>query len=348
MYRVLFISDLHKRYKDLSTIKGLIGVQQKIQEDIIDFIKANGVTHVIIGGDWYDRGYHGLGPAYGAIEMDRRLSEAVNGEVYLCIGNHFYLERDENPEMYIIQPNEYIHPQVKIPVPDKPIFKLVPQLLLGTVQIDFFHFNKVDKTYKAFRRPETTFHIGVYHDDVTLPSIIKEQDGYRSSSSHGYLCDIYKDIDLALHGHIHCKIGIRSLELDNGRKVPLVVPGSLCPTQNKAAFKHTDVQCPVIDIDEDSNVQLKLATFSTHLPELQFFEGKKKATKTMDNIVYGNESLTTTKTELYSLPTFLQKKGYRDVHMKLVDAALGDYLNLYTALSILMKEGENEDGEDCI
>jgi metallophosphoesterase superfamily enzyme len=101
--RVLFISDLHKRYKDSTSIKGQLEVQQKIQEDIINFNKSYGVTHNIILGDWYDRGFHGLGQAFGAIEMDRRISESVNGNVYLCVGNHFYLERDENPEMYIMK-----------------------------------------------------------------------------------------------------------------------------------------------------------------------------------------------------------------------------------------------------
>ena len=159
--RILFISDLHKRYCDSTNVKGQLVAQQKIQEDIINFNKAYGVTHNIVLGDWYDRGFHGIGQAYGAMEMDRRISASVNGQVYLCVGNHFYLERDENPEMYIIQPNPFIRPSISIPVPEKPIFNVVPCMNMNGVQVSFVHFNKTNKDYVTHRDPSVKFHIGI-------------------------------------------------------------------------------------------------------------------------------------------------------------------------------------------
>lgn len=343
--KILFIPDLHKRYKDSSSIKGQIQVQQQIQEDIIKFNKENGITHNIVAGDWYDRGFHGLGQAYGAIEMDRRLSASVNGNVYLCVGNHFYLERDENPEMYIIQPNAFIKPCIDIPVPDEPIFKMVQSLTIGTVQIDFFHYTKMNKDYVAWRDPKTTFHIGVYHDDCTLPSWIREQEGFSGTTSQSYLGRIYKNIDLALHGHIHSKIGTVTIPVDeSGRTVPMIVPGSLGITQNKENFKHSVVELPVITIEDDSSVKISMHSFSTHIEQLRFYESKKKKKSTMiletGIIDAGQVSLTSGSDDLQSLPNFLVKKGYTQRQLNLIDAAASDQLNVGTAVRILSNTGE--------
>lgn len=347
--RILYITDLHKPYKDPSTIKGQVQVHTKIQQEIIDFNKKYEVTHCLIGGDWYDRGFHGLGPAYGAMEMDRRLSESVNGNVFLCIGNHFYLERDENPEMYIIQPNQYIKPQIEIPMPDKPLFQVVPRLKIGTVQIDFFHYNKINKNYFSNREEDCTYHIGVYHDDCVLPAWIREMDGYSGNSSQNFLAQVYSNIDLALHGHIHSKVGTVSLDLCTGKKVPLIVPGSLGITQNKECFKHTDVQLPLIEIDDDSTVHVKLARFYTHVDELSFSESKSKKKKNVlidEGVIDSKEfKITESRAELQSLPNFLTKKGYTKTHMNLISAALSDTLNVATAVRILV-EGDTSN-EQC-
>lgn len=341
--RILFLTDFHKRYKDSTSIKGILPVQQKIQEEIISFIKANDVTHCISTGDWYDSGFHGLGPAYGSMEMDRRLSAAVNGNMYLCIGNHFYLERDENPEMYIIQPNAFIKPLTPIAVPDKPIFNMIQTLQIGQVQIDFFHYNKLNKNYVAYRNPNTTFHIGVYHDDTVVPGWVREQEGYTGASTQSYMDTVYNNIDLAIHGHIHTKIGMTSIQLSSGRKVPMFIPGALSITQNKECFKHQDVQLPLIDIDDDSTVHVKQATFSTHLAELKFYAPKKKKEHplvTEGLIGKGQLEMNPTDAELRSLPVYLTKRGYVNRHLNLVNAALSDTLNLATAVRILAEVDE--------
>ena len=41
--KILCLSDLHKRYKDSTSIKGQVEATQAVQEDIIAFNKANGI-----------------------------------------------------------------------------------------------------------------------------------------------------------------------------------------------------------------------------------------------------------------------------------------------------------------
>lgn len=332
--KILYLPDFHKRYKDSSAIKGIVDVQRLQQEEIIQFIQANEITHVIIGGDWYDRGFHGLGPAYGAMEMDRRLSAAVNGNVYLCVGNHFYLERDENPEMYIIQPNSYFKPSKDIPVPDTPIFKCVNDLRIGNVMISFFHYNKLDKRYVNDRPDDVSYHIGVYHDDAALPGWVAEAEGYKSAASTSQLSTIYRNVDLALHGHIHTKVGLVTYETFDGRKVPLFIPGSLSITTNKESLKHSDIKTPVICINDDSSVQVKLATFSTHLEQLRFYNtSKKKKEGTVADLT--REDFDFGKVKIQSLPQFLATKGHTERSLKIVDSASKGMLNLSSAVQII-------------
>lgn len=332
--KILYLPDMHKRYKDSSSIKGIVDVQRIIQEEIIQFIYHQGITHVIIGGDWYDRGFHGLGPAYGAMEMDRRISAAVNGNVYLCVGNHFYLERDENPEMYIIQPNPYFKPSKDIPVPDIPIFKCVNNLRIGNVLISFFHYNKMDKNYIVDRPDDISYHIGVYHDDAALPGWVSEAEGYRSCASTSQLSTIYRNVDLALHGHIHTSVGLISYETFDGKKVPLFIPGSLSITTNKESLKHPEVKTPVICINDDSSVQVKLATFSTHLDKLRFYSTTKKK-KEDPATMLSSKDFEFGKITVQSLPQFLATDGCDEQCLKLVETASKGLLNLSSAVQIV-------------
>lgn len=337
--KILFISDLHKRYRDSTSVKGQLVAQQKVQEDIIEFNRANGITHNIIMGDWYDRGFHGLGQAYGAIEMDRRLAASVDGNVYLCVGNHFYLERDENPEMYIIQPNEYIKPSTPIPVPPEPIFKVVPSLTIGSVQISFFHYSKVNKEYKAHRNPEITYHVGVYHDDVVVPGHIRAMEGYTGTASQAYLNEVYANVDLAVHGHIHSKVGAINMELLNGRQLPMFIPGALGIVSNRDTFKHKSVDLPILEINDDGTVSISTVEFLTHIDELRFFESKQKKKSNMDfKAMEKDAHLANCNTELQSLSTYLLKCGYHDYHMNLVNAARSGTLDISTAITLIMEE----------
>lgn len=332
--RVLFITDLHKRYKDMASIKGNVQVQHKIQEDIAKFNVENHVTHNVIAGDWYDRGFHGIGQAYSAMEEDRMISRSVNGNVYLCLGNHFYLERDDNPEMYIIQPCDYVKPKDILQCAEEPIFKVVPSLRIGSVQISFFHFSKLNKAYRCPREEGVTYHIGVYHDDVCVPAWVREREGFGGVSSVYELNQLYSNIDLAVHGHIHSDIGYVALELSNGKTVPMYIPGSLGISQNKDSIKHKEVGLPMIDIHEDGTVTVQVIKFSTHIDDLRFYNIESKKSK-KKLITDRSVKLNPTSDMPSNLPGYLQSVGYDERRLKLVSQAITGQLDLTTAIAII-------------
>ena len=89
--RILFVSDLHKRDCDFSTIAGYTKAIDAVQRDILSFIKQRGITHLVSLGDWYDKGYRSINRSNNDRNFDEDLSRAVNGNFYICLGNHFFL-----------------------------------------------------------------------------------------------------------------------------------------------------------------------------------------------------------------------------------------------------------------
>lgn len=347
--RVLFISDLHKSDRDMSTIKGRVEVQRMIQRDIIEFNKRNGVTHNIIGGDWYHRGFHSTGAAYSAFEEDRELAASVNGNVYLCLGNHFFLERDDNPEMYIIQPNALYKPKDSISSPEKPIFNVVNELLIGKVQFSFFHFNKLNKDYHNTLKPGAEHHIGIYHDDNVVPTWVREKEGYAAkATSSAYMSQIFDNVELGLFGHIHTKIGLVKYALNDGREIPLFIPGALGITANSDRYKHTEVQLPIIDIFEDGHYEVKLASFSTHIDKLRFYENKsRKKDLTTDQVMLNNSDAFKGVNTNLTLSAYMKNCGHSDLVLRFLDQAKVGCLDLPKVMNTVaefVRNGGNNDG----
>lgn len=341
--RVLFVSDLHKSDSDMSSIKGRMEVQQLIQQDIIDAVKKFGVTHIVIMGDWYHRGFHSTGATISAHQEDINLSESVNGNVYICLGNHFFLERDDNPEMYVIQPNSKYIPKRTGCFPEKPIFQAVDDLVIGQVQISLFHFNKLNKDYCRETFPGILHHIGVYHDDTVVPTWVREQEGYAArASSSSYMSRIFENIEIAMLGHIHTKIGAIKYLLENGREVPMFIPGSLGITANSDRFKHTSVQLPILDIYEDGHYEIKLANFSTHLDKLKFYESKTgKKDLTQDQVMLNNDGALRHNASNLTLSAYMQQRGYPNLTLSFVDAAAKGTLGLMEAFRLVSEEAKH-------
>ena len=315
--RILFLPDLHKRGRDSDAIKGQMDAIRLIQKDIIALNNQYKFTHNIILGDWYHKGFHDLDQALGAIQEDRLLASSVNGNVYLLIGNHFYLERDCNPEMYIIQPNKLIKPIHDITMPETPIFKVVNTLRIGNVQIDFHHFSKVNKDYVAEREEGVTYRVGLYHDDKTLPSWVREKAGYLSGSvSQPYLNKIYEDIDIAIHGHIHTPLDVIKIPLASGKEVPVIIPGSLSIVTRKNSDVHDFVTLPILEINDDSTVTFKQIKQSTHRECLIFKE--KTELKDMDMSDSLNSKNTFSMKEVNSISQFLSSHGHSAETLDLV------------------------------
>lgn len=336
--RILFVTDLHKACREMSSIKGRIEATTTIQNDIIKFNRENNITHLVVAGDWYHRGYQNTARTFSDFYEDRMVSQSVNGNVYLCIGNHLYLERDDNPEMYIIQPCDKVRPSGKFTMPEEPLFRVVDDIVVNGVQISFFHFNKVDKTYTNERKDGVKYHIGVYHDDYALPSWVREKEGYVTPSFNGELNRIYSNVDLAVHGHIHTRFDPFKFELNNGRQVSIIVPGSLGITQNKEQMKHQFVQLPVLDIDEDGTVSISFAQFSTHMEMLRFYKAEKKmvamdvkakSASDVDEMSIMNSS------RLKSLPLYMKSKGLPDNYLTLMEKSISTSIDVTDVIKII-------------
>ena len=265
--RILFVSDLHKRDCDFSTIAGYTKAVDAVQQDILSFIKQRGITHLVSLGDWYDKGYRSINRSNNDRNLDEDLSKAVNGNFYICLGNHFFLERDNNPEMYLIQPSEYYKPSQPIYATSS-VIRAVPSLRIGPVQISFFHYSKENKNYITERDPEVKYHIGVYHDDTVVPTQQRNDAGFRGTTMTSYMDNIFANINLAIVGHIHTPIGVFNIQ-SRGRELPMIVPGSLAITTSGSSDLHTDVNLPVVEITDDGKVSCSLYTFDpvsyTHL-----------------------------------------------------------------------------------
>lgn len=322
--RVLLVPDLHKRQTDFTSIGNYTKAVDMVQLDLIKFIKKNNITHFVSLGDWYDKGYSNTARTLSDRNFDEEISRAVNGNAYICIGNHLFLERDNNPEFYLIQPNENYKPRDNF-VAFTPTFKAVKDIQIGGLQISLFHYSKENKNYHNIRRPETKFHVGVYHDDCVVPSSVRQKAGFLANTSSN-LNRLYDNIDLAVVGHIHTPIGLCQLNLGD-RTLPLVVPGSLGITKNSQYEKHANVSLPVIEVNEMGEINTRFVTFSTHMDELIFYEKKEsirpsretKESNVLDTII--------SPSGYYSLSKYLQDRNHPRGYIDMVNQLGHDALD---------------------
>lgn len=343
--RILVLTDFHKRDRDSASIHGQIEAASLVQKDIMSIIDKYEIDTIIILGDWYHKGFHNLVRFWTCIQEDKKLSNKVNGEVYLLVGNHAFLESDANPERFLIQPNDYLKFSTPVSVmPDKPIFKVVKQLQYGGVQIDFFHYTKVNKQYTAELNENTTYHIGLYHDDVVLPGFVRQAEGYLSGNvSQQYLNEVYKNINLAICGHIHSSVGIVKQEMADGRTVPLMIPGALCITANTPSQRHEFVKLPILEINDDSTVTVKQVTQSLHTECMTFSD--KKSTAEINPLMAAESEVIFKPSSMTNVHEFLKDKGYSEVGLRLINEATKTKLSVNDVASIITEEVDKQNVE---
>lgn len=325
---ILFVSDLHKRDCDFSTIAGYTKAVDAVQQDILSFIKQRGITHLVSMGDWYDKGYRSINRSNNDRNLDEDLSRAVNGNFYICLGNHFFLERDNNPEMYLIQPSQRYKPSQPI-YATTPVIRAVPSLRIGSLQISFFHYSKENKDYIIERDPAVSYHIGVYHDDVVVPTQQRNDAGFRGSTMTSYLDNTFANIDLAIVGHIHTPVGVFHIQ-SQGRKLPMIVPGSLSITSSGSNHLHTEVNLPVVEVADDGKISCSLYPFHLHANLLRFYQRKDKPIK-----ADMPEQVVMEIPKTVSLADYLRARGFHENHLRLVDAASESYIDVVQGLKIL-------------
>lgn len=353
-YKLLCGGDLHKRMKDLTTIRGYVSACNKVQMDIINELKTGGYTHFLGLGDHFDKGYGSdVAAALAHTDIDRELMEAVNGNFYGVIGNHVKIRMDSNPELFLIQPHEYYKSRHKVARTEQ-IIKTPKDLILNGVQIHFMHWYKEAESaldYKAMIDESCHYHIGLYHTEYIIPSSQMMSAGMNMEvSDNSKISAALDKIDLAIVGHIHKPLGTFVINKADGTSTTMIVPGSLTNTDAGLNARHEYVDMPVIEIDEQGVVTLSYYRQTLHTDEIIFMK-KNISEDTRDKLrsLRGN-----TKETLYeeleqttfigessgfiSLNSYMKQQGYTNGDKNLIRTVIHNPDNLEELLSIYKED----------
>lgn len=338
--RILDISDTHWRDSDIKTIGGYCEATNLVAQDLLKIMRDYKITHVIHNGDWCDKGYRTQHELHSHRNVLQEMNEITEDNVYMCLGNHFFLERDSNPELYWIQPNEVYKP-VKSIYASKPLIKITPTLVLGCTQFSFFHYNKNQKTYIAPRVPGIKFHCGVYHDECVVPMHVRLDEGIRTQVLPSYTRSIFSNIDFGVIGHIHTPVGEVMAQVD-GRNIPLDIPGSLAVMTTKVSDLHTSVRLPIFTVTETS-LKKEYVPVSLHTERLKFFKKKDKPLddktfmcEDLKNVSTVEELLQKGMSNYISADSYLRMRGVSDRQIKMYEAASAGRLDVTAAVRIIV------------
>lgn len=332
-YRVMAGGDLHKRMKDLTTIRNYVDVSRLVQLEIMEAISRLGITHFISLGDWFSNGYGSdVSAALAHTDTDKMMSDLLKGNFYGLIGNHIKIRLDSNPELFLIQPHPYYKSRHKVDRAEQ-IIKTPDRLTLNNVQFHFLHWNKDAEdcsAYKACIDKSIRYNIGLYHSEYVIPSNKLEGLNMYYTQSNSKLSAIFEDIDIAIVGHIHKPLGTFNIQRNDGGVTTMIVPGSLTNTDAGSGSRHDYVDLPIIDIDEDGGIALSYYRQYLHTDKLEFMpknlndEQKEKLKSLRGNTketLYEELEQTTFVGEssgFLTLNNFMLKQGYNDVDKKLI------------------------------
>ena len=357
-YKILVVNDFHKKMKDVTTIKGYVDVQNKVQSELTDSIVKEGFNKVIINGDWYDGGYGSdTASVLAHTEADRKMYETLGGELYGVIGNHIRVRMDSNPELFLIQPHPYF--KTRVPVDrDYQIIKTPDKLLLNGVQISLCHHNRYAKgarDYIVERDENAHYHIALYHTEDVIPSNVLYNAGYGTMvSEDSQIAECLWNVDYAIVGHIHKPIGAFPIRLPNGRVCTMCIPGSLTNTDSGLNARHDYVDAPVIEIDDDGKVTHSYFRINMHTDELHFAEKVDNSATKLKTIrgnakknLYTDEEEITTLFEndpktFTSLNSFMLKQGYSDSDKELIQTVLDSPTDIKKLMEIWNKRESEE------
>lgn len=275
-YRVMIAGDLHKRMKDLTTIRGYVNACRKVQLDLMLAIRDLNITHFISLGDWFDAGYGSdVAAALSHTDIDREMCDLLNGNFYGLIGNHIKIRMDSNPELFLIQPHHHYKSRHAVSR-DYQIIKTPKDLILNGVQLHFMHWNKDAESamaYKALINKECHFHVGLYHSEYVIPSAYLHNLGMSGvCNDSSAISSALEGIDLAIVGHIHKPIGSFVINKIDGTSTTMIIPGSLTNTDAGELNRHADINIPILDIDDDGKVSLSYFKMDLHTDDLVFMK----------------------------------------------------------------------------
>ena len=314
--RILYVTDLHQVFKNPANrtdlIREGIDIINKIAEELV---VEHRIDAIIQGGDLCDRDYTAIPTTINSEFQNahKRLSEKVNGNLYINMGNHEHNYSKDNPAFTIIDMQservKELYKYKEYPKTVLPIYKAVDVLEFGSTEIHFISYSP-EKDYKIPLKDDNKFIIGLYHDD--LVSFESEMELYHHRLGHGInmaSTDIFDNVNVAILAHIHKPL--IPFRLDNYRKTLVINPGSI--VNRTVAEKHTKVSLPVIDIQEDGvNIEfaeLQLKPFEDSFKEEVVEENSMKAE--MVKIMKESKSLGIRKLHLEDIITEIENVNVR-------------------------------------
>lgn len=278
-YRVLFGGDLHKRMKDITTIRGYCSACHDVQVDIMNAIAEQNITHFVSLGDWFDGGYGSdVAAALCHADIDREMAKLLNGNFYGVIGNHIRIKMDSNPELFLIQPHPY-YTSRHVVQRDEQIMKTPDRIVLNGVEIILMHWNPVAdsaRDYTVHIDPACNYHIAVFHTEQVIPAaLLQDLNMAYEISDDSVIAQALAGVDVAIVGHIHKKIGAHVIKSSTGHDTLMIVPGSLTNTDAGERARHDYVDLPLLDIYEDGSVKLSYLRQPLHFEKLTFYKKKQ-------------------------------------------------------------------------
>lgn len=285
-YKVMIAGDLHKRMKDITTIRGYCDACRSVQLDIMNTIKEEGITHFISLGDWFDGGYGSdVAAALCHTDIDRDMAELLNGNFYGLVGNHIRIKMDSNPELFLIQPHDVYKSRHNVNREEQ-IIKTPDRFILNGCEFILKHWNPVAegaRDYSVSIDPECKHHFAFFHTEQIIPAqLLSGMNMGYTIQNENVISQALDGVDIAMVGHIHKVIGTHVIKSTLGHNdTLLIVPGSLTNTDAGENGRHEFVDIPVITVNEDGSFELSYIKQSLHFEQLTFL--KKKMDEDMKN-----------------------------------------------------------------
>lgn len=356
-YRIMMAGDLHKRMKDITTIQGYCEACRRVQTDIIRAIRKLEVTHFISLGDWFDGGYGSdVAAALTHADIDRLMSERLNGNFYGLIGNHIRIRMDSNPELFLIQPHPIFttrHPVSR----REQIIKTPDRLVFNGTEIIFMHWNADADGAMDYKVPidaEMKHHIALFHTEMIIPgSLLAGLNMGNDVDDDTTISEALEGVDVAVVGHIHKKIGSHRIVGRNGNSTLMIIPGSLTNVDSGEKNRHDYIDMPVIDIDEDGSYTLHYFKLNLHTDMLQFMkkaeldEETKKKLKSLNGnnkeALYEDlqaSSFVGESAEFITLNRYMQRNGYTQEDKSMVRSVMKNPEDVQSLIAINNKRLE--------
>lgn len=355
IYKIMIGCDLHKRMKDISTIKGYCNACKLTQLDIMKTIKEKEITHFFSAGDWFHGGYGSdVAAALCHTDIDREMSELLNGNFYGVIGNHIRIQMDSNPELFLIQPHPVYKSRHSVNRTEQ-IIKTPDRVVLNNVEIMLKHWNPMADSvmdYKCEPDPDCKHHIAIFHTEKIIPhQLLSGLNMGHILYDESSVSKALNGVDIAIVGHIHKPIGSHVIRNANGKDTLMIIPGSLTNTDAGSKSRHEYVDLPVITIYEDGEYKLEYHRQYLHLDKVTFYvktdDDESKRLKSLRGNSKENlyEELQSTafigdNQQFLTLNRFMESKGYTKADKMLIRSVIRNPADIDTLISIKNQESE--------